>query len=169
MDRKSNTMHKLRVDETKIRIQAQDIPRRGPMARPSCPADLNCPRALPLASWGCSLVGLPVIGSTPPSSHCKDAKAVKEVTTVADVNARHTAAPCRSLSDIVGCVEMNCGSSVSRIRPPAQLETPRRAMTPSPILDVTRRTYPPCNRALMIPIDPINAPFCLLLQSNTVK
>jgi hypothetical protein len=145
------------------------IPSRGPIARPSWPEDRNCPRALPFASCGCSVVGLPVIGSTPPSSHCNDAKAVKELTTVAEVKAMQTAAPCSSRSASVGWVETKCGSKASKTRPPAQLETPRRAITPSPILDVTRRTYPPCNSALIIPIDPINIPFCLLVQSNTAK
>lgn len=71
------------------------VPSRGPMARPSCPEDRNCPRALPFASCGCSIIGLPVSLSTT-SSHCSDANEVNEFTTVADVKARHTAAACRS-------------------------------------------------------------------------
>lgn len=125
-----------------------DEPNNGPIARPNWPDDLNFPKAFPFANSGCSLLILPVPSSKTESSHCKDAKDVKELTTVADVNARQTAAAWTSLMAIAlifsdeeeeGAVT-KWGTIARRTRPSAQLDTPRRAMTPSPILGMARRT-----------------------------
>jgi len=148
---------------------------KGPNALPNCPDDLNLPSATPLASCGCSSIGLPVTESTrlpslSPSSHCKDANAVSELTTVADVNAMNTADAWRSRIATVGCWPgwMYRGRRERSRRAMAQLDTPRRAILPSPTLDMERRTYPPWRRALMMPIEPMSFPFWVFDQSNTV-
>lgn len=107
----------------KGRRKKYNVPSKGPIARPSCPDDLNCPKAFPFASSGCvgsstffSLIAFPwafpcdfpfpfaaaAPSAGPPSSHCNDACAVSELTTVADVNAIQTAAAWRSRNATVG-------------------------------------------------------------------
>lgn len=80
---------------------AESSPNKGPIARPSCPDDLNSPSALPFAIFGCPFLPVSVLKS---SSHCKEAKAVNELTTVALVKAMHIAAAWRNFMDIDGLV-----------------------------------------------------------------
>lgn len=101
------------------------------------------------------------------SSVCNDAHAVKAFTTVAEVIAMQTAAAWSSRTAMEGLLVTRLGRIVRKTSPKAQLLIPRPAIFPSPTLDMARRTYPPCRRALIIPMEPMSAPFCLLFQSNT--
>jgi len=80
-------------------VQYEAQANKGPIARPSCPDDLNSPSALPFAIFGRPFLSVFIPKS---SSHCKEAKAVKELTTVALVKAMHIAAAWRSFMDING-------------------------------------------------------------------
>jgi len=114
--------------------------RSGPSARPSCPEDLKVPSAFPFASSGCSSIILPVTSSTMHSSHCREANAVKEFTTVALVNAIQTAAACKSLIAVDIEVRTYPGRKASMISANAQDNIPCLAMLPSPTLDIDLRT-----------------------------
>jgi len=120
----------------KVQYEAQAS--NGPIARPSCPEDLNLPKALPFASSGCSWTAFPVSLSTP-SSHCNDANEVRELTTVAEVNARQTAAAWRNRTATVLWFDTKGGTRARNARPITQKLTPRRAILPSPILGIARR------------------------------
>lgn len=82
-------------------VQYEAQANKGPIARPSYPDDLNSPSALPFAIFGCPFLPVSVLKS---SSHCKEAKAVNELTTVALVKAMHIAAAWRNFMDIDGLV-----------------------------------------------------------------
>ena len=56
------------------------------------------------------------------------------------VKAMHTAAICKRLNAKDGCVWTNLGKSARKKNAIAQLDTPLRAIFPSPSLDIERRT-----------------------------
>jgi hypothetical protein len=102
------------------------------------------------------------------SSHCKDASAVKDVTTVALVNDSNAAAACNNPTAVRISVDVTllpptprtiCGTIDKIIIAAAQLTMPLLANADSPTLEVARRTYPPCKRAEKTPISPRRRPF----------
>ena len=123
-----------------IKSISWNIPNIGPRARPSCPDERNFPKALPFASSGTSTMALPVIASTV-SSHCTDAYAVSEFTTVALVKARQTAAACKMRTAMWEEAPFaSWGTTARRKRATVQLATPRRAISPWPTFSIERRT-----------------------------
>jgi hypothetical protein len=157
MAQRSSKMHMLNVvhprkksAQQKILRKSACLPNSGPIARPSCPDERKRPRAWPFASSGswiafngfplpapCAAPSSPASGA---SSHCNDACAVRALTTVAEVIAMHTAAPCSSRNAKRGRESVKWGTSASATRPIAQLYVPRRAILSSPTRVRARRT-----------------------------
>lgn len=108
------------------------------------------------------------------SSHCREASAVKLVTTVALVNASNAAAACNNPTAALTSLfatffpARRCGMKERMRRERAQVVIPRLTKAGSPIMRVARRTYPPWRRAENIPMSPRRRPFWVLFQSRTV-